>query len=93
MPTVAPIPDQSSGVGDSVTLVVAASDSDLPANALTYSATGLPPGVSISSTTGLIAGTVSAAAPQSNNTVTVKVKDNGSPALYATATFSWQAEG
>jgi cold shock CspA family protein len=89
-PTVAPIPDQSSGAGDSVTLAVAASDGDLPANSLTYSATGLPPGVSISSTSGLISGTIAGSAPESNSTVTVKVSDNGSPRLHAIRTFSWQ---
>jgi cold shock CspA family protein len=89
-PSLAAIPDQANGVGDSVSIAVAAYDADLPANKLRYSAIGLPPGVSISSTSGLISGTIPSSAPQSNGTATVTVRDDGSPQLTATRTFSWQ---
>jgi cold shock CspA family protein len=89
-PALAAIPDQANGVGDAVSLSVKGSDSDIPANTLTYSAVGLPSGVTISPTSGLISGTIANSAAQSNNTVTVTVKDNGSPRRQASQSFSWQ---
>jgi hypothetical protein len=49
--------DQSSLDGYAVSLALAATDADN--NALTYSATGLPPGLSISTSTGVISGILS----------------------------------
>lgn len=59
---------------------------DQNGDTLTYSATGLPAGLSINSSTGLISGTVGAFAA-ATNTVTVTVSDPGS--LTAAATFTW----
>lgn len=89
-PTLSGIPDQANGVGDSVSVAVSGSDSDIPSNSLIYTATGLPPGVSINASSGVISGKIPVDAPQSNNTVTVKVRDTGSPALSAIRTLSWQ---
>ena len=62
--------DQLDGTGDAVNLLVVASDPD--GDALTYGATGLPPGLSINSGTGRITGNVNQAGVWS---VTVSVDD------------------
>ncbi|HEU5426084.1 MAG TPA: putative Ig domain-containing protein, partial [Actinocrinis sp.] len=73
---------QSSTVGTAVSLQISASDS-ASGQTLTYSATGLPAGLSISSS-GLISGTPTTAATSS---VTVTAKD-GTGAT-GSASFSW----
>ncbi|WP_346164734.1 M4 family metallopeptidase [Streptomyces graminearus] len=73
---------QSSTVGTAVSLQVQASSTN--SGALTYSASGLPTGLSINSSTGVISGTPSAAGSYST---TVTVKD--STGATGTATFSW----
>ncbi len=58
--SIAPIPDQFNSEGDPVSLQVTATDlNNLP---LTYSATGLPAGLSIDPQSGLISGTIAAGA-------------------------------
>ena len=74
---------QASTVGTAVGLQISASDS-ASGQTLTYSATGLPAGLSINSSTGLITGTPTAAA---TSTATVTVKD-GTGAT-GSASFSW----
>ncbi|WP_225834283.1 M4 family metallopeptidase [Streptomyces sp. NK08204] len=74
--------NQSSTVGTAVSLQVQASSTN--AGALTYSATGLPAGLSINSSTGLITGTPTTAGTSST---TVTVKD--STGATGTATFTW----
>jgi concanavalin A-like lectin/glucanase superfamily protein/putative Ig domain-containing protein len=66
-----------------VTLPLAASDPDL--DALTYSATGLPPGLTINAATGLISGTLSAASVGTYS-VTVTASDGVST---TSQTFAW----
>lgn len=73
--------DQQHSVGDVVSLSIVASDPD--ADPLTYSATDLPPGLTIDGSTGLISGTVSTAGTSS---VTVTVTD-GEDA--AEVSFAW----
>jgi cyclophilin family peptidyl-prolyl cis-trans isomerase len=83
--SVTPVPTQNNLEGDSVSLQVAAKDSaGLP---LTYSATGLPGGLSINPSTGLITGTVSSgAASGSPYNVTVKAADGTHS---GSQTFTW----
>ena len=76
--------DQTSAEGDTVALQVTASDQDA-GDTLAYSATSLPAGLSINSTSGLISGTVAYTAAPSYN-VTVTVSDG---VLTASATFVW----
>jgi len=73
---------QSTTTGGSVSLQISASDS--AGAALTYSASGLPTGLSISSSTGLISGTASTAGTYQ---VTVTAKD--STGASGSASFSW----
>ncbi|MEU6591780.1 M4 family metallopeptidase [Streptomyces sp. NPDC046881] len=73
---------QSSTVGTAVSLQIQASSTN--SGALTYSASGLPAGLSINSSTGLITGTPTTAGTSST---IVTVKD--STGATGTATFGW----
>jgi O-glycosyl hydrolase len=75
--------NQTGTAGTPASLQVHATDS-APGQTLTYSATGLPAGLSISSSTGLISGTPSAAA---SSTVTVTVTDTTGAS--GSAVFTW----
>ena len=74
---------QTSTVGTAASLQVGATDS-ASGQTLTYSATGLPAGLSINASTGLISGTPTTAA---TSTVTVTAKDTTGAS--GTASFSW----
>jgi hypothetical protein len=74
---------QTGTVGTAASLQIQASDS-ASGQTLTYSATGLPTGLSISSTTGLISGTPTTAGSYS---VTVTVTDGTGAS--GTASFTW----
>lgn len=74
--------NQSTTTGGSVSLQISASDS--AGAALTYGATGLPTGLSINSSTGLISGTASTAGTYS---ATVTARD--STGASGSASFSW----
>ncbi|MDJ0498781.1 MAG: putative Ig domain-containing protein, partial [Acidimicrobiia bacterium] len=87
-PKIEPIDDQVSGEGQSVTLAVVVIDPDLPANDLEFSATGLPPGLSIEPATGVISGTVEGSTAGQYE-VRVSVTDNAAPPLLAIAKFDW----
>ncbi|MFD9793454.1 M4 family metallopeptidase [Streptomyces sp. NPDC059070] len=78
--------NQNGAVGTAVSLQIQASD---PAGkTLTYSASGLPAGLSINATTGLITGTPTAAGT-SSVTVTAKNTDNAT----GTTSFTWTVTG
>jgi hypothetical protein len=64
-----------------------ATDSDLPANTLSYSLIGAPSGAAIDST-GVITWTPTEAQGPSTNVIVTVVTDNGVPALSATNSFS-----
>jgi len=81
-PTVQTPGAQSGTVGQALTLSLSASDPD--ADTLSYSATGLPAGLAINASTGVISGTPSAAATYSVN-ATVSDGRGGT----ATASFGW----
>jgi endo-1,4-beta-xylanase len=75
--------NQTSTVGTAVSVQVQATDSG-SGQTLTYSATGLPAGLSISSSTGLISGTPTTAATSS---VVVTAKDGTNAS--GSASFTW----
>ncbi|MFE2824315.1 putative Ig domain-containing protein [Streptomyces sp. NPDC059271] len=74
--------NRSTATGSSVSLQIAATDS--AGAALTYSATGLPTGLSISSSTGLVSGTASTAGTYA---VTVTAKDGTGAS--GSVSFTW----
>ena len=75
--------NQTGTVGTAVSLQIHATDS-ASGQTLTYSATGLPAGLSINSSTGLISGTPTTAGTSS---VTVTAKDTTSAT--GSASFTW----
>lgn len=82
-PTITTPANQTTVRGRTASLTVVGTDPDL--NALTWSATGLPTGLTINTATGVITGTVALGAAASNN-VTVTASDGS---LNASATFTW----
>jgi hypothetical protein len=77
--------DQTNAEGDSVNLQIVASDAD--GDPLSYSASGLPAGLSLGRATGLISGTLTSdAVTSSSQTVTVTVGDGTTS---TPVTFSW----
>jgi hypothetical protein len=84
-PVLATPGDQTNGVGDGVALSMAATDGD--GDRLTYSATNLPSGLTINTSTGLISGVVASAAARNNPyAVTVTASDG---AASASQSFNW----
>ncbi|GAB4521138.1 MAG: hypothetical protein OHK0046_32160 [Anaerolineae bacterium] len=84
-PVVVTPPDQVHVSGISVLLPIVAVDNN-PSDTLTYSASGLPEGLTINPTTGVISGTLGEAG---STAVTVSVTDDGNPNLTTTVTFNW----
>ena len=82
--------NQNNAEGETINLATGATDPDLPANTLTYTATGLPPGLTINPNTGQITGTISYTANfTSPHLTTVTVTDNGTPNRSDNANFTW----
>lgn len=70
-----------------LTMTDTAADSDIPANALSYTLLNAPDGMQID-TNGIVSWTPSEAQGPSTNAITVVVTDNGQPPLSATNTFT-----
>src|SRR5204862_6050991 len=87
-PELAAIADQSVDEGTLLQLVAGATDADVPANTLVFSLdAGAPAGAAISAGTGVFSWTPSEAQGPGDYSVTVRVTDNGTPALGASGTF------
>ena len=90
-PTAGPLPPRSGSDGQAVSYNPASAFSDVDGDALTYSASGLPPGLTINAATGLISGTLTSNASQGGTggayTVSVTATDPGG--LSVTRTFTW----
>jgi hypothetical protein len=86
--TVAPIANQSSDTGAPVPPIApTAADAQVsPFPVITWAAVGLPPGIVISHSSGLITGT-----PKLSGTyqVTVTAKDNAHPPTFGSTSFNW----
>jgi CSLREA domain-containing protein len=81
---------QTDAEGDAVSVFVPATDPDLPGTTLTWSATGLPSGLSIDPATGEISGSLDyTAATGSPHSVEVTVTDDGVPPLEDSTSFLW----
>ncbi|HXT41180.1 MAG TPA: lamin tail domain-containing protein [Candidatus Angelobacter sp.] len=88
-PSLAFVNNQSVNEGSLLTFVASASDPDVPANALTFSLDpGAPAGASINPTNGTFSWTPTEAQGPGTNSITVRVTDNGSPALSDAQTFA-----
>jgi PA14 domain./Ricin-type beta-trefoil lectin domain. len=79
-------PDRTITELQSLSLQLSATDSDVPANTLTFSLLSGPAGLSVAAD-GLLTWTPSEAQGPSTNTIAVKVADNGTPSLSATQSF------
>jgi large repetitive protein len=89
-PVSSAIANQTNLDSQNVTLPVAGAFSDPDGDALTYGATGLPPGLSINATTGIISGTIDNSASQTNGgvySITVTASDGRGGTT--STTFSW----
>src|SRR6185436_4650824 len=64
-----------------------ASDTDLPAQTLTFALVSAPTGVNLDGSSGLLSWTPTGAQGPSTNTIVVRVFDSGSPSLSATQSF------
>ena len=81
-PVIATVINQAQTIGNAVSLSISAADLD--GDTLTYSATSLPPGLAINSTTGLVTGTLTAIG---SFNVTVTVQDTKGAA--SVTNFNW----
>jgi hypothetical protein len=87
-PVLNPIGDKNASEGRQLSFTASASDSDLPAQALTFSlGAGAPAGAVIGTANGLFSWTPPTGSPATNS-ITVVVTDNGSPVLTASQTFA-----
>jgi hypothetical protein len=85
-PTMDSLPDRSDAEGDAPLFVAGVSDPD--GNGITWSAAGLPPGMSIDPGSGLISGTLDYSA-EGIHPVFVRATDDGSPNLFDEVSFTW----
>jgi large repetitive protein len=89
-PTVTPITPQNNADNDAIALPVAANFNDLDGNTLSFSATGLPVGLTIDPATGVISGTIDRNASQPNGGIyTVAVTASDGQGGTVTTTFNW----
>ena len=77
-PVLGTIGNKTVTVGQPLTFTVTATDADVPANSLTFSATTLPPGASFDATTGLFSWTPGQVG---ETNLIFTVQDNGTPSL------------
>ena len=85
-PVLAAFPNLTNHVGATISFTASATDPDLPGGSLSYSLDpGAPAGAVVNSATGLFQWTPSA---PSTNTLTLRVTDNGTPALSDTQSFT-----
>ena len=88
-PSLALIPDFIADVLRPVFFTAVGTDSDLPANQLSYALDpGAPAGTAIHGTNGLFRWSPLRSDAATTNTITVRVTDNGAPPLSATRTFT-----
>ncbi|MHA6316122.1 Ig-like domain-containing protein, partial [Altererythrobacter sp. CAU 1778] len=86
----APLVSRTNADADAVSFSVAGNFSDVDGDTLSYSATGLPAGITIDPVTGIVGGTIDPAASQVGGgiyTVTVTASDGNGGTV--TSTFTW----
>jgi glucuronoarabinoxylan endo-1,4-beta-xylanase len=88
-PTIAPVPNQTVNPGVTVLVTNTASDSDLPAQTLTFGAANtFPANATINGASGVFSWRPPVSAANTTNPIQIKVADTGSPNLSATNNFS-----
>jgi VCBS repeat-containing protein len=87
-PRLSPIGSKTVDEETPLSFNAAATDSDLPVNSLTYSLVNAPAGATINASTGAFTWTPTEAQGAGTYNVTVRVTDNGSPALSAEETVT-----
>lgn len=87
-PSLAAIASQTVHAGTFVTQTASATDSDLPANALSYSLLSPTPNASIASSSGAFSWQTSDADANTTNNITVQVTDDGVPLLSDSENFT-----
>jgi hypothetical protein len=87
-PVLAAVSSQTAVAGTALVVQLSATDSDIPAQTLTYSIGSAPLGASINPATGLFTWTPTQAQSPSTNLVTVQVTDNGTPPMSSSQSFS-----
>jgi hypothetical protein len=88
-PVLAPIANRTNSAGSLITFTASATDSDTPTQTLTYSLdVGAPSGATINASSGVFTWMPSASQAPSTNVITVRVTDNGSPALDHSQSFT-----
>jgi hypothetical protein len=88
-PVLTPVTNQTVTAGIQVTITNAAADPDIPTNVLSFTLdSGAPGGASINPTSGVFTWTPSAAQAPGTNLITVRVTDNGAPALSDARSFT-----
>jgi hypothetical protein len=87
-PALSAISDQYVHFGQTVHFTATATDSDVPAQTLTFSLTNSPAGAGINAASGAFSWTATNVVVPSTNTITVRVTDNGSPPLSDAKSFS-----
>ena len=80
-PVLASVGNKTVNEGALLTFTNSATDADLPAQTLTYSLTGAPAGASINASSGVFTWTPTLAQGPNTYNITIRVTDNGSPAL------------
>jgi subtilisin family serine protease len=83
-PALAAIPSQTVDEGAQLSFVASATDSDVPAQALSFGLAGAPAGASIHPATGNFTWTPTEVQGPSTNVIRILVTDNGSPTATAT---------
>jgi large repetitive protein len=90
-PVATPIPPVNTSDSATVSIPVATSFSDVDGNSLSFSAAGLPPGLTIDPVSGVISGTITPNASQTSGgvyTATITVSDGNGGAVQQTITFN-----
>jgi hypothetical protein len=87
-PTLAPVADQTTGVGLTLNVTNVATDPDVPPQTLTFALLSAPAGATLDSVTGIFTWRSPALSAGTTNPVSLTVTDNGSPSLSATQSFN-----
>ncbi|MGI9518417.1 MAG: Ig-like domain-containing protein, partial [Pirellulaceae bacterium] len=87
-PTATPVADQSSQDSDVISLDVSSNFNDIDGDTLSFSATGLPPGLSIDPVSGVISGTIDSSASAGGPYSVMVTVDDGNGGTVSD-TFSW----